>query len=205
MADHVDSMPHIPPTVPAHSLSAKVRSKWPSVLGVLCIVFGALAALAGCFCVLSALFFHGFYTSFPNPITGGTLEFFVSEIAAGHEGQVLVRSLATVALAVIQLVAGGGLFKRRRWAFNVVWFWAILKVLLLISDLVLESHIAPLPPPNVTPTTIYVNASIVLDGLLIGLAWALPVFMMIWLSRGKIREETAAWGYVRPAPSLGTD
>ena len=92
--------------------------------------------------------------------------------------------------------------KRRRWGVGTCRAWAVLKILLVLVNTVVGYYlqhgsltaISEQTPAGAQMSPEFVDAMVVL-GLIIGIAWscALPVFMLIWLGRGKIKSETSAW------------
>ena len=111
-------------------------------------------------------------------------------------------AILAVGLAVLLLIGGVGVLRRRAWAPRACNTWAVLKVLLVIANAVvgyavqkqtllwMQGQSARMPPgwgaisgsmPGMTACF----------ALLWG--WALPVFLLIWLARGTIKEEIAPW------------
>ena len=102
--------------------------------------------------------------------------------------------------AILLIVAGVGLTKRRRSGATMLRRWAVFKIVLVVVNSVVGAFVAlsqadameaagagQMPPGMQSAMTI-VSIGF---GLLWGLA--LPVFSLVWLGRGKIRAEVARW------------
>jgi hypothetical protein len=112
---------------------------------------------------------------------------------------IVSSSLLRTALATLLLATGIGLLKRRSWARPIGRAWAAARIvvapveayvghLMQMESLDWMVQHGPSPPPAVMGIAF-------VAGAFVGLAWAwaLPVFMLVWLSRRKIREELAGW------------
>ena len=194
----VNQIPDLPPTQPVHNPPPEVPSKWPTVLGALCIVFGGLAALAGGWGVLSPFFYEWFFDSMPRADAQTMTNNVAIRIAIEYRGWTVMSSLATLVVALIHVVGGIGLLKRRRRSSNILWCWAVLKMMLVVVSAMIGYRIQQ-QMMQTMPIQAGIPAGAVAIGVAVGIAfaiawgWAFPVFMMIWLSRGKIREETTEW------------
>jgi hypothetical protein len=204
-------MSTMPPTV-GTGLPPK-QSTWPTVIGIIAIVFGSLAALQGCFgAVMSAIM-----RPLARKIEGSMPE----GQATGMEAIVqfapwlVAGSIVAVCLAVILLVGGVMVTRRRPGAVKVCLTWATLKMLYAVPYSLLQYHINkvqfealqndPNMPAGGAMTRLFdmIGIFAVVFGLL--WLWALPVFMFIWFGRSRIREEIAGWdgGAGLPAPPAG--
>ncbi|MBC7835795.1 MAG: hypothetical protein H7Y88_11950 [Phycisphaerales bacterium] len=181
-----------PPTRPG--ALPPIESQWPRVLGVSCIVLsalgviGELVSLAGAFLATDSR----------------TMNARTPAVARAIEDEMpLQAALAGVGaiLSVWLLASGIGLMMRRRWSVSSLRSWSILRILWVIASISLMV-IGPLvsaeqasratrtaDPSQATTSALW------LVFLIIPLGWglALPVFSLIWLSRPKIKAETAGW------------
>lgn len=189
--------PPIPPIQPGPMVSAKPASNWPTVIGIIAMVFGGLGILGGAWGVVGSLM-------------PGLLHF-----AAGPENRMfevmskwttwnVAMSIITITVAALLLTAGIKLLKRRPDAPGWCRTWAVVKILLVLvvgivnyfyqQDLYAAMEDTQGPggrPAMAFPVMKAVAAASVAFSLLWG--WALPVFMLIWFGRQKIKAETADW------------
>lgn len=117
-------------------------------------------------------------------------------------------SLLYLVLAVLQLAVGIGLIGRRAWTRGAALTWAWLKivavVLILIPPYQMEKEAFEAMQPQGrgggSAAMGYAELGLTI-GICLALAWgwALPVFMLIWLNRGSIKEQVEGW---RQAPQF---
>lgn len=189
--------PLAPPTqveLPSRTMPAPAPS-WPSVLGILALLLGLFGTLVGAFAVLSPLVMS-FWAQFV-PAEGRTG---LAVAERWTTWTVASGGLAT-GLSLLLMVAGIGLLLRRRWACALLQTWAVLRMILAVGQVgvayviqqeTLASMSQQMPAPM--PAQQYVQLFALL-GMVISLAWywALPVFLLIWLARGRLREHVAEW------------
>ena len=178
-------------------------STWPTAIGVIAIVLGGVGALGGCVGAFLPLFMGMMQSIAPKgQVTGleGMMDWVVWIVAV---------SIAAMPIAVLLLVAGIGITKRRAWGPKVALVWAGLKMIFVIVHSV-ASYLIQIPQfeamqeamandPNMPAGMGAFLGSLMqafgIFGVLIGVlwGWALPVFLFIWFARKKIRTETAGW------------
>jgi hypothetical protein len=197
-----DQFPEAPPPaappVRAGQLGVPPRRPvWPTVVGVICIVYGA-------FSVLGTIFGQLVSRMVPTPAPGEDPEVDAAMMAAidnpAWQAMILVSGIG---LAVLLIAAGVGLVQRRRWSIPTakVWSWATI-VISIISTVymayVMNDMLAAAAAANQAggggPPPAAMGAMMV-GGAIFGLLWALllPVFLLIWLSRGTIKAQVAGW------------
>lgn len=191
-----EAAPLVPPTRPGGLEGPPRPSTWPKVIGIIAIVFGALGILGGLYGILGPWIVEEIASIMPRG-TEGTLDVFRESA-----GWLIGTSIVTTGVAALLLAGGVGLLKRRRWSVGTCRAWAVLKMLLVLVNTVVGYYlqhasltsISEQTPAGAQISPEFVDAMVVL-GLIIGVAWswALPVFMLIWLGRGKIKSETSAW------------
>ncbi len=178
-------------------------STWPTVIGVITIVFGGLGALGGCFGAFAPFFIGMMQSMVPeDQVTGleGMMDWGVWMVALAMAGMLM---------AVLLLVAGIGITKRHAWGPKTALVWAPLKMIFVVLNSVVAYQIqiaqfeamqeAMANDPNVPAGMGAFRGSMMqalgIFGVLISVlwGWALPVFLFIWFSRKKIRTETAGW------------
>ena len=193
----------VPPTIPGPVIAAPRDPVWHIVLGIFAIVFGAAGVLQGMWGMLTPLFF-GIFESMapqgaPNPMG------FISELSVSI---VLMSGLLAI-LAGLLLLAGILLLKRTPVAPSLCVVWAVLKFFAVIANAILTYLMQQAQFQAVQSDPGFQQAPGFVSGMMQGMAigtgvimllwgWALPVFMLIWLRRAKIREQVRAWGAVRP-------
>ncbi len=208
--------PQIPPPTPitpptdAGAIPPKASS-WPMVIGVIAIIFGSLATLQGCMGLgWSAL--AGIFTSMMPQEQAGMMA-----ATKALAPLMLISAGITMPIAIVLLIGGIGLTKRSPWSPKTCRIWAGLKMLLvvyssIIGYLVQQAQMEAMQrmleedPNTAGAMPGFLGTFMAILGpltLVLGIAWgwALPIFMLIWFSRRKIKAEIAQWG--RPASALG--
>ncbi len=202
-----------PPTVPTPALQQHLRrpSQWPTVIGVLAIIFGAFECLGGCVGIVSPWFMSVIVEALPQEQSLG--------IAAMVEwGRWMVASsLAGLGIGVLLLLGGVSVMQRRPRGRTMCLTWALLRIPVVVLGLVVgylmqRDQLAAMQEMFASDPSVPAAMSAmfgrfmqagVLVGSVIGLlwGWALPVFMFIWFSRGKIKTEVAAWSAGERSPA----
>ena len=174
-------------------------SVWPTVIGTISIVLGAMGLLCyGC----------GAIGELVTPLLANV----VPEEALGPqpEGAFLVYWIASHCVALLLslwlLVAGIGIAQRRAWSRSASVGWAITKMVAAVGDTVLAfvfisemaTHVseswtggqpqAPQAPEGVVEVFL---AFMIVLGFFFALIW--PVFLLIWFARRRVRAEIAQW------------
>ncbi len=191
--------PPAPPTEVGYAETPPKQSSWPTIIGVIAIVLGAGGALIGCFGALSPFFLDAMMSAMP-PQAGQQA---IQDVAKDWMAWTIPIALVSVVLALLLLIGGIGLLKRRPWASKTCVAWAIIRILLVAVNsgvgYVIQQKtwdIMSQQDPNLSALpagfTGGILAATVVFNLLWG--WALPVFMLIWFSRRKIKDEVVGWG-----------
>ena len=186
-----------PPSDPAEVPPSP--STWPTAIGVIAIVLGGVGALGGCVGAFSPLFMGMMQSIVPEgQVTGleSMMDWAVWLVAV---------SIVSMLIAVLLLVAGIGVIKRRAWGPKVALVWAGLKMIFVIVHsvagyLIQIAQFEAMANDQNMPAGMGAFVGSLMQafgifGLLIGVlwGWALPVFLFIWFARKKIRTETAGW------------
>ncbi len=176
-----------------------VPSVWPTVIGTISIVLGAMGLLCyGCGAI------------------GEMVGLLLANVAPPEvlgpqpQGVFLVYWIASHCVALLLslglLVAGIGIAQRRAWSRPVSIGWAITKMVVTVGGTVLgfvfisdiAAHVSESwsggqqqtsqPPEAVVEV---VMAIMIIAGFFFALIW--PVFLLIWLARRRVRAEIAQW------------
>lgn len=189
--------PLAPPTqveLPSRTMPAPAPS-WPSVLGILTLVLGVFGTLVGAFAVLSPLVMSFWARFVPAEGRAGLA------VAERWTTWTVASGGLAIALSLLLMVAGIGLLRRRRWACPLLQTWAVLRMMPAVGQvgvayLVQRETLASMSQqmPASMPSQQYVHLFTDLS-LAVSLLWywALPVFLLIWLARGRVRAHVAEW------------
>lgn len=173
------------------------RGNWPSVLGTILIVFGCGGVTGGLVGIASP-YIHAWVMSLA-PQANPTLE-----VMSRWATWTILSSLAALLVAVLLPTGGILLLRRRRRAVRMLRVWAVLKIIYAVLGMWLGLQIqgeepfvvnGPDPGRIGMPLGRSFFTALGVAGICIGLiwAWALPGFVLIWLGRRKIQDETGVW------------
>lgn len=190
----VSAIPAHPPTVAGAIVRPARESAWPTAIGVISIVFGALGVLWGLYGAATpwlASFFSGFTPDAPIDMFAAMRKW--AWWLAGLNG-------ACVLAAIALLIAGIGLLQHRAWAGAAIVIWAIVKIglevgLAIVTAAMQREQFQAIAAGSRSgmPASIADSVSIVTLVLFIGMFCAFPVFMLIWFFRRNVRETIAKW------------
>lgn len=197
-----------PPRPPQHpgELPAQ-QSAWPSVIGIIMIVLGSLGvamyACGGVFTVLMPALMGAAASSGAqsDPILAAQ-----TDVTQRYLVWNLVNSIVLLALGIMLLTAGIGLLRRRAWSVGLGRGWAIGRIAWTIPATYMGYRVAietfaamekasqesgqPMPPFF---GVMMQGGSIVGSAVGAIFVCALPVFVLIWFARGRVRSEVATW------------
>lgn len=170
-------------------------SKWPTVIGTISIILGALGLVCyGCG-TLNTAGSSSFSSMLPEDQRP-------PPVPAAQLAVQITQMCVTWLLSAWLLAAGIGLVKRRRWARPHHLGWAVAKIVVAvvgtaISFIFIQDSVRQIndamsqqgPPPfTVTEELVTVVMIAVMIWFLI-----YPIFLLLWFSRRKIKAEVAAW------------
>ncbi|MFH1419468.1 MAG: hypothetical protein ABII12_14425 [Planctomycetota bacterium] len=193
------ALPVHPPTVPP-PMTASAANRgggWATAIGIIAIILGALNILQGCSGAVSPLLMGGFARMAPVGQPTGM------EGMLTWQAWTIPLSILGLCLGILLLVVGIGILKRRRWAVRAGFYWAMLKVPFALASSILgylvqqdtfeaiQQQGGAAMPPMGGGFFAAMGAFTVVFGLVWG--WALPVFLIVWLSRQRIKAEVACW------------
>lgn len=190
--------PLTPPTTPGPLGVPQRPSAWPTVIGILAIILGAIGLLGSVWGTVAP--FVGDKLLVP---TGTPADTVARTIMEKWKWPTLVTNVLGVVAAVMLLTWGIWMHGRRRSCVRLANAWAIFVLLTTVASAVVgyfateESFAAIMSStsmPAGAPTAAVMKAGALIGALCGGLFQAAPpIFILIWLARGKIRAEVATW------------
>ena len=200
--------PAAPPTAPGMLAIPDRPAAWPSVVGIICIVFGALGVIGGLWGIASHVM-----------MMLGTMP--VQTMGAGAAGPEILPTIKAMmpmmvagevlkfALGIALIVVGWLMHARRPIARPAAVWWSLGKIVVTIGttayagwmQYVIMGEVMrvmaedPNAPPQIQGVMTGVMAATVGMAVVWGLAWgcALPAFLLIWFSRAKVGAEVGRW------------
>lgn len=181
--------PLSPGTVP------QARTVWPTVLGVLAIIFGSLGFLQGILSLIGPLI----VSHLPNMTAQSGFDPFAG--MADWRGWLLIIALLTSLAGATLLIGGLLLLSRRAQSRNIILGWSVGKMLLAVFSSyvgyrIQQAQFASMAQSGNNMAGMQSFMSIFgVVGVFIGViwAWALPVFMIVWFVRRPVRLELRTW------------
>ena len=184
-----------PPTQAPSPILAVPPPNWPTVIGVIAIVWAAIGILGSvCGFVISA-----FMPAFNQIAPDAPPTFEMTPLTA-------IMYVLGLAMAAVLMAVGVGLMKRRPWSVRLGRFWAVANIVVVLFSVLVaygnqKSQMEAMSdggPPMPTGFMEGVAIGSVSCGLIFG--WALPVFLLVWFARQKIKDHVAAWPVSHPTP-----
>ena len=205
-----------PPTQPGEIETTESRSTWPTTLGIVAVVFGSFGVLGGVWGALSILLFSTM--PFPNPAlhTSQTVvtqqpnsRTPVTSVTTSQSSPVAftppwgvwtsIWSAIGAAVAGLLLAVGVGLLRCRRWAVTWGKAWACVKIVFGLVGIIVWSATSQAQFASLTASNPNMPATALQVGAAFGMCFqtvfvlALPGFLLMWLSRAKIKAEVSGW------------
>jgi len=178
-----------PATPPMQPVPSGDRSTWPTVLGTIAIIFGAGGILGGVWGIVSPAVMEALVSSAPGPAPESFRE--MLDVMSAWRVWTTPLALLGIGAAGLLLAAGVLVIKRRPKATKALKMWAVLRIVLVLAGcalgLVLQNSLKDVSgaPP------LQIAWVIALFGLLWGCA--LPVFILVWLTREGVKTEIRRW------------
>ncbi|RJP37234.1 MAG: hypothetical protein C4547_05800 [Phycisphaerales bacterium] len=178
-------------------------SRWPAVLGVISIVLGAGGSLNGCF-QLGFLALMPFLMDLAEAASqGAAVSTETIDAAQRFMPWTIALNAGSFVVAVMLLVAGIGLLRRRRYGvrWSVIWAWARLAIVLpqawlgYVSSQAQFAAMSVQPGPGPVPPVFGLMTGMALVFVVLYAIWSAsyPVFTLIWMHRGAVKHETMTW------------
>ncbi len=196
------AQPVAPPTQPGTIAAPQRPGNWPTVIGTIAIVFGSGGILVGLWGAASTFAMRFIEWALEQSQPSGVVDSQVAVMEAGIPWTV-ASSLIATAIAILLLLGGIRLNKRKRSSMRLLKFWAVMKipvvVIVTIAGILMQELQFEIMGQSSGGMPMPFGGGFLDIMMAIGLAftlawgWALPVFLLIWLSRGKIKNEVAGW------------
>lgn len=189
-----ESTPLAPPIQPGTIAAPARLSNWPSVVGTIAIVLGAGGILLNVWTGLAPLLIRWFQ---PFMLPG--------QVQAMNDWLTwtLATTLVAAALAVLLFIGGIRLVRRSQSAPGILRVWAVLRMLgglfaTIVAALAQQAQFQAIQSSSsavALPMGSSLGHLMLFLGLAFGLAWAwaMPVFVLVWFARGKIKSDVAGW------------
>ncbi len=187
-----------PPTEPSVMPPPPEHSSWPGVLGIIAIVFGGLGILGALWGLVGQQFIQN------TGLAGVPGREAISQVMEDWKSWLLVQSGLSGLIAMLLLFAGIGLVRQKPSGVSQAKVWAVAKLVFAFIVVYVQMKSQPHamravfestagPGPQVSDAMLQL---LVVAGAAITIIWlaALPVFVLIWFARGKIKREVAGWG-----------
>lgn len=172
------------------------RTSWPVTFGVGAIFFGVTGVMGS----LPAGFAGGLASSL---IPTGAADPSTVDAIRSMTFWFTIGSLVSTVLSIMLLAIGIGLCRRRAWSLRLMWIWSVLNlgitVVATVAAYVLsrqflanfQAHGRDLMMSMSDADVRKVSAALAIAVLVVG--WSSPIFLLIWLARPTVRQETALW------------
>lgn len=183
-----------PPTQPYVMPPPPKRPVWPTVVGVMAIAWGVLGVLAGAGGVIGFLMFSRFQIMPGSPPE-------LTQVMADFAPRMMMLAAGMGLLAALGLLGGVGIVRRMHWSVTITRGWAVLKLSAALVEgfmtysmqtkqLAVMQSGAGAPP---MAGAIFTAMPVVAAAVGFAFAAALPVFMLVWFGRSRIRNEVQTW------------
>ena len=192
-----------PPTHAGDFVALAPPEGWPTVIGVLSIIFGALATLQAFCGLLGMLLMTVFFNFLPQEVKDQLQTQVQSSMP--YPAVQAVQILAEFALAITLLVGGIMLVRRRARAGGLLTVYALLDLLsntygAAVGYFVFNATIANAQndpqmqqmPAGFAGIMQGVGPVMVIVTWIFAAIW--PVFLLIWFRRARVRESMDNWG-----------
>lgn len=195
--------PPTPPPVPATSGQSPTGAKWPKVLGIILLVFGVLGLGQGLLAPASVFLTKAQMQSF---VDMGAEQEQVDEYISQLKTQSYLSGAVYAILGALLLTGGILMLKRRKVCSPLLQTWAVLKILgggfvifrqmslteLQMEIMMIDSNTMGGKEAEMMESIFDYSMKI---GMVFGIIFlaALPIFVIIWLNRSKIRDQIQAW------------
>jgi len=185
------------PAIPARATSA---ARWPSVIGIILMLYAALHILGGV-CSLASPVWNSAMKA--DPSGQGRA---IAAVAERWFGWSLALGIPGAALAVLALSMGIGFLNRRPWSVGCARVWCVMQSVIAVGNSIIGYLIQSEMLPAIAASQSKMGSGqaasmaafmrvVAVFSTVFGLAWGLglPVFLLVWLRRPAVRREYASW------------
>ncbi len=184
-----------PPTTPAALPSLAAKTTWPTVMGIIAIIFGGFGALGSLSQIVSP-----FMMEMVGANTSAQAEQeAVFEAIGNWKYYMAFVGVGSLVLSVMLFICGLKLLKRSRSVSALLLKWSIGKmvwsvIVIIITFGMQSEQFAAMSETNQGMSQAITGVVAILSaifGLLF--AWAFPIFTLIWMRRATIVAEVQQW------------
>lgn len=182
------------PVPPMVTSVAPDKPVWPTVIGVISIVYGLWGVLNGCGGIFSPFYMQHLGGVIPDDQSKA-----VFDGLSEHFGLGLAVGLSGLLVGGLLLASGIGLILRRRWSIRAHTIWAVLAILQsglagVYGFYIQQTQFQAMKAGGMPPMPIPMEAFAVV-GLFIGLVFlcVYPTFVLVWFFRATIRAQMVGW------------
>ncbi len=169
-------------------------SGWHMPIGIISIVLGVCGFFGGCVPALAPLL-SGYFEEFARNVMPAGQSVGMAAITE-HPGRMLAQGLLTMGAAGLLIFAGIGTARKKPWGPRLSVLWAIVKMIVVVLTLwlawpvqqaqmeTMQQNLGPQVGRGFYDAMLY-------GGMVLGLlwGWAYPIFLLIWMSRAKVRAQ----------------
>ena len=180
-------------------------TRWPKIIGIICLVlgaFGALGGLCGAIGMVASKSLAKMAEGQPAGPGGGPTPAELIELSTKHQGLMIVLCIVAMLMGGVLIYGGIRLINRRANSRKVLLTWAAIKVVETIGgtwvgflsakdQMALHNRYAEAGGPSGSTAALFSTIALV-AGFLMGVS--LPIFLGIWLNRPAIKDEAGRWG-----------
>ncbi|MCB9850448.1 MAG: hypothetical protein H6817_07050 [Phycisphaerales bacterium] len=195
--DPVNAPRMAPPVDAGNSFLQHESAKWSRVIGIVVIVCGAMGTLGGVVGIV-------------GQINHGKLRMWVVEeqrvaydVDMNWQVWIYAEQAMRLAAGVFAIVAGTKLIKRLGSSMHLLRAWSVFKLILVVASVAIGYRIAQEKIGVALDDPRYQSAGMT-EGFMKTIAqltmgcitlWglALPVFLLVWFARDRIKAEVATW------------
>jgi len=194
-----------PPPAPGVPGTSRGMSTWPVVLGIIAGVFGLLGFFSNMLGAISPLIMRGLMPSIAGEMSGEAEETVraTMEITRTWSSWSIGFGLIGVIVSGMLLVGGIMLLMRRAAAVPLLKAWAVARIVTAIVGayvgLVIQRQVFEALRSTMGAEMNHVPAGLIgaatAFGTIYGVVFgcALPVIVLIWFARQKVKDEVDAW------------
>jgi hypothetical protein len=177
---------------PVNQAATEQAAVWPMTIGVLGITFSTFGIMGGCVTIAAPWIIRAFAEKMPEK-DRATLTMFDQ-----WTSWIVIDAVAWLVLSIAMVIACINLMRHRGSSRSLILIWAILKIGYSLGDSVLSYVMATSAfsqSENASPAPGGFLGLVGISGAVLNFLFyaALPVVMIIWFSRTKIKSEMATW------------